>query len=976
MKFVSWNINGANSVFNGGELDSTLKLFGADILAFQETKVLRRDKRIVLPGWHDYWSFHKTSESLHPQSGVMVQSRQEAKRWYDRFPEHPHFDTEGRLLVCDYDFFYFVNVYVPQTQDEVSARSDARSVERRNYRAKFDRLLREHVETLDAEKPVILCGDLNAAAGALDMSENSRWQDGDGFAKHANVNLRRLLRIGFCDSYRVLHPEEKNAYTHFWLNDKDGSRGRRLDYCLVSCDLEEDIQEAEIYQNVRGSDHFPVMLKVDMGKARQRTLKIHNLTYEDLLERERQKIFYEDLTEVDLSHAWDTINWKEVEARNILRLKTIAEVAMTFDPEKIDDIQYWYVKKLDSKVLAVRETIRRNKHAGIDREKWVTSDDKMHGAIGLTSKGYHAKPSLARDIIDDNLKPRRINCDTYRDTAMQILYAASAAPVHEVWSDRKSFSNRPGRNTPDADFYIKEIYGGEDAPLWIVKTDVKKCYESMDHDWLIKNVPMDKDVLTEFLKRSYSKEGRFYSVERGIGLGSSLSPLLANFAMDGLQDHIYYRLYGSFDDVPDENNGNMVRFADDILVSARDNKSAIIIRGAIAEYLGERGLELSAEKTKIIYFPAEGFDYLGRHYEKSGDMVKSCPSEGAVTRFKRSIEELILMHKWSPESIVEDINKRLSEFAVYHRMTDADEAFRDIDAYICTTLLKLCDRYFGEEKKQEYLEGYFRKEKGGMRFFVKGAPHIRVNFLSEVPRIDYKPIRLDMNPYIDVAEFNERTSNREIANMTGIYGTIWRRQEGICEFCRRLIMPDELKEVVEADPAARRKEDRLAYIHSRCRNTYFPEDFSESEYSDDQNTLRRLVDYMYEGIMDDEELKENPLYQFFEKAEGRTVSINIKDVGDMYGMVIDKEAAKHPEFWVRLPGDRFGECWHRNGFYFNGFTSVKCTSVVFRRVVYKGGEVKFQYPDIILNGRIKERTAAKLRDMSRHILMEDGYPAY
>ena len=72
MKFVSWNINGANSVFNGGELDSTLKLFGADILAFQETKVLRRDRRIVLPGWHDYWSFHKTSESLHPQSVIMI----------------------------------------------------------------------------------------------------------------------------------------------------------------------------------------------------------------------------------------------------------------------------------------------------------------------------------------------------------------------------------------------------------------------------------------------------------------------------------------------------------------------------------------------------------------------------------------------------------------------------------------------------------------------------------------------------------------------------------------------------------------------------------------------------------------------------------------------------------------------------------------------------------------------------------------
>ena len=976
MKFISWNINGANSVFNGGGLEAALKFFEADVLAFQETKVLKKDKRIVLPGWHDYWSFHKSSKSLHPQSGVMVQSRQPAKKWYDRFPEHPHFDTEGRLLVCDYDFFYLVNVYVPQTQDEVAARSDARSIERRNYRNTFDRLLREHVEALDEEKPVIICGDFNAAAGPLDMSANSRWQDGKGFAKNANVQLRKLLKTGFSDTFRVLHPEEKNAYTHFWLNDRDGTAGRRLDYFFVSSDLEKDVQEAEIYKDISGSDHYPIMLKLDMGQVKLRTVKIHNLTYEDLLERERLQIFYEDLGEVDLSHAWDTIDWKEVEARNIVRLKNIAEVAKTYDIDKIDDTQYWYVKKLDSKVLAVRETVRKKKHKGIDRERWVTSDQKMHAAIGLTSKFYHAKPSLIRDILDDFNKPRRINCDTYRDTAMQILYGASVAPVHEVWSDRKSFANRPGRNTSDADFYIKKIYSGEDAPLWIVKTDVKKCYESMDHDWLVKNVPMAKDVLIEFLKRSYYSDGRNYSVDRGIGLGSSISPMLANFAMDGLQDHIYHRLFGSFDDVPDEDNGNMVRFADDILVSARDNKSAVIIRHAIAEFLGERGLELSPEKTKIIYFPAEGFDYLGRHYEKSGDMVKSWPSEGAVTRFKRNIGDFILKHKWSPESIVEDMNKKLLEFATYHRMTDADEAFRDIDAYVCTTLLKLCDRYFGEEKKQEYLESYFHREKGGMRFFVKGAPHIRLMFLSEVPRIEYNPLRLDLNPFIDVVEFNERTSNREIANMTDIYGTIWKRQEGKCEYCGGLIQPDEVKEVIETDPTARRKVDRLSYIHSRCRHLYSPEDFEDSEYTEDQNTLRNLVDYMYEGVADETELEENLLYQFFKNTEGRTVSINIKEAGELYGTVIDKEVAKHTEYWLRLPGDRFGECWHRNGFYFNGFASVKCTSVVFRKVVYKGDEVRFRYPDIILNGRIKERTAAKLRDMSRHILMEDGYPTY
>ena len=299
-------------------------------------------------------------------------------------------------------------------------------------------------------------------------------------------------------------------------------------------------------------------------------------------------------------------------------------------------------------------------------------------------------------------------------------------------------------------------------------------------------------------------------------------------------------------------------------------------------------------------------------------MVKSCPSEGAVTRFKRNIGDYILKHKWSPESIVEDMNRKLLEFATYHRMTDADEAFRDIDAYVCTIMLKLCDRYFGEEKKQKYLESYFRKEKGGMRFFVKGAPHIRMMFLSEVPRIEYNPLRLDLNPFIDVVEFNERTSNREIANMTGIYGTIWKRQEGICEYCGGMIQPDDVKEVIETDPTARRKTDRLSYIHSRCRHMYFPEDFSESEYTEDQNTLRNLVDYMYEGVTDDKELEGNLLFQFFKNAEGRTVSINIKEAGELYGTVIDREVAKHTEYWLRLPGIGSGSAGTGTAFILTG----------------------------------------------------------
>ena len=93
-------------------------------------------------------------------------------------------------------------------------------------------------------------------------------------------------------------------------------------------------------------------------------------------------------------------------------------------------------------------------------------------------------------------------------------------------------------------------------------------------------------------------------------------------------------------------------------------------------------------------------------------------------------------------------------------------------------------------------------------------------------------------------------------------------------------------------------------------------------------------------------------------------------------MVIDREVAKNEEYWRRLPGDRFGECWHRNNYFFNGFTTKNHTSVVFRKVDYRGDEVKFYYPDIILNGKIKERTARKIMEATQYILKEDHYPIY
>ena len=556
---------------------------------------------------------------------------------------------------------------------------------------------------------------------------------------------------------------------------------------------------------------------------------------------------------------------------------------------------------------------------------------------------------------------------------MQTLYAYSLAPVQETWSDRKSFANRLGRSTLDADYYIREIYSGKDAPPWVVRADVKKCYESLKHEWFIENVPMAYNVLVEFLKARYFLDDKYYDVDRGIGLGSRLSPFLANFALDGLQSHIYRRLDGT-DEPVDEDNGNMIRFVDDILVSARSYEEAVMIRQYIREFLGVRGLELSKEKTAIIPI-SSGFDFLGRHYEKKGEVMMSCPSAASVEKFKKTIEEFILNHKGSPESIVEELNHKISRFASHHRMTNAEEAFREIDIHICTCLLQLCDKFFGKENRENYKRDYWITRGNTMQFVVKGSPHIRVRLLTDSIWIKYKPLDLKLNPYINYEAYDRRRGDRDIRNVNGVYKRIWEGQKGCCEYCRRPILPDDEKELVEIDSTAGKKEDRLGYIHSRCSKMNFDAEFSESEYLEECSTIKLLLQYA-DACGERKKTEENPLYLFFKESKDRTVRIKIEDIATLYGEPIDSEAAKKPEFWVRGSEDGLGSCWHKNGYFFAGYATKTARKVVFRKIEYKGDEVSLQLPDILANGKIKPRTALKLRESIEYILKQDRYPAY
>ena len=200
MKFISWNIDGVNAMSRNINFANHLLRWKADIIAIQETKTFTKDKRLLFPGYYDYWSFHETCRLPTAQSGTMVLTRHKPRKISTSFPDDPGFDTEGRLIILEFDFYYFVNVYVPNSQDDVAGRSKERSLVRKDYRIRFDSLLNDCVKKMNEEKYVILCGDFNAAISSKDMSQNSKWQDKEGFSKDANADLKQLEEFGllFC----------------------------------------------------------------------------------------------------------------------------------------------------------------------------------------------------------------------------------------------------------------------------------------------------------------------------------------------------------------------------------------------------------------------------------------------------------------------------------------------------------------------------------------------------------------------------------------------------------------------------------------------------------------------------------------------------------------------------------------------------------------------------------------------------------
>lgn len=249
MKCISWNVNGLRAVLKKGFEDIVREL-DADIFAIQETKLQAGQATLDLPQYHEYWSYAERKG----YSGTAVFSKVEPLSVLHGFaPDET--DVEGRICALEFADFWFVCVYSPNAQPELA---------RIDFRMDFEDQLRGFVCDLAAEKGVIVCGDLNVAHNEIDLKNPGPNRGNAGFSDEERGKFSALLDAGFIDTYRHLHPDTTGAYS-WWsyrANARANNAGWRIDYFLVSQSLQQRVARADIYPEVFGSDHCPVMLEL------------------------------------------------------------------------------------------------------------------------------------------------------------------------------------------------------------------------------------------------------------------------------------------------------------------------------------------------------------------------------------------------------------------------------------------------------------------------------------------------------------------------------------------------------------------------------------------------------------------------------------------------------------------------------------------------------------------------------------------
>ncbi|MDU1507081.1 MAG: exodeoxyribonuclease III [Clostridium butyricum] len=250
-KLISWNVNGLRACVKKGFLDYFNEM-DADIFCVQETKLQEGQIDLELEGYYDYWNY--AEKKGYSGTAIFTKEKPISVKMGLGIEEH---DNEGRVITLEYDKFFLVNVYTPNSQQKLA---------RLEYRMIWEDVFRNYLKDLEKNKPVILCGDLNVAHKEIDLKNPSSNRKNAGFSDEERSKMSELLNSGFTDTFRYFYPDIEGVYS-WWsyrFNARANNAGWRIDYFIVSQSLNDKLEDAKIHTSIEGSDHCPVELEINL----------------------------------------------------------------------------------------------------------------------------------------------------------------------------------------------------------------------------------------------------------------------------------------------------------------------------------------------------------------------------------------------------------------------------------------------------------------------------------------------------------------------------------------------------------------------------------------------------------------------------------------------------------------------------------------------------------------------------------------